>query len=183
MCWRDSLAVIDYPAARQNAVLGEWHSLMELISRGVQAGSINQAAATAAFRRVCQDLLAPDHGAKALAVLRGMARPALEGTPGICMTRWLVICCGSMASTAPDSIDSSVAARSPTTDPAHAPTVLAGMVYAASLDPDGLLVNADALLLSKHQFVVAQDSKSVLFRPRRSSLRMILPAPILRADS
>src|SRR4029079_15827876 len=41
-------AVIDYPAARRNSVLGEWHSLMELISRGVQAGSINQAAAAVA---------------------------------------------------------------------------------------------------------------------------------------
>ena len=41
---------------RQNAVLGEWHSLVELISRGVQAGSINQAAGAAAFRRTCQDL-------------------------------------------------------------------------------------------------------------------------------
>jgi hypothetical protein len=40
------------------------------------------------------------------------------------------------------------------------------MVYAASLDPDGLLVNADALLLSKHQFVVTPpDSRKMIFPP------------------
>ena len=62
-----------YPAATQNAVLGEWNALVELISRGVQAGSIGQSAGAAAFRRVCQDLMTPGHSTKALAVLRGIA--------------------------------------------------------------------------------------------------------------
>ena len=37
-------------------------------------------------------------------------------------------------------------------DPETIATALSGLVYAASLDPDGLLVNADPSLLRKHQF-------------------------------
>ena len=71
-------AVSQSPAATENAVLGEWHALVDLISRGVEAGSISQTAGAAAFRRVCQDLVtsgraAPDHSAKALAILREVA--------------------------------------------------------------------------------------------------------------
>ena len=65
--------VSEYPASTQNAVLGEWHSLMELTSRGVQAGSIDQARGAATFKRICDNETAPDHAAKALAVLREIA--------------------------------------------------------------------------------------------------------------
>jgi VWFA-related protein len=165
---RFTAAVVDYPAARQNAVLGEWHSLIELISRGVQAGSINQSTAAAAFRRVCQDLLAPDHGVRALAVLRGIVgAAALEGSAGDlndAVARNLLRLDGDRRA----GFDRILQLQHvpAVADPDHVATVLTGMIYAASLDPDGLLVNADALLLSKHQFVVTPpDSRKMIFPP------------------
>jgi len=158
---RFTAAVVNYPFARQNAVLGEWHSLIELVSRGVQAGSVNQVAAAAAFRRICQDLLAPDHVAKALVFLREIA--GNSGDLNDAVARNLLRLDGDRR-TGFDRI-LQLQHVPPATDPGRVATMLAGMVYAASLDPDGLLVNADALLLSKHQFVVAQDSKSAMFPP------------------
>ena len=82
---RFGAVVGDYPASTQNAVLGEWHSLMELISRGVEAGSIDQTAGAAAFRRVCQE----PHGPRpfrqgAGRVARNLGRRPMKPWPGTC---------------------------------------------------------------------------------------------------
>jgi len=159
---RFSTAVSAYPAARQGAVLGEWHSLMELISRGVQAGSLSQAAAADAFRRICQDLLASDHSAKALAVLRGIV--GNSGDLNDAVARNLLRLDGERRA----GFDRILQLQRvpPAADAEHVARELAAMVYAASLDPDGLLVNADALLLSRHQFVVTPpDSRMMIFPP------------------
>ncbi len=151
-----------YPAATQNVVLGEWHSLVELISRGVLAGSISQTAGAAAFRRVCQDLVTTDHSAKALAVLRDLAGGGdlhqavannllrLDEERRAGFERIL-----QLQNVPPLNDQKSAAATS-----------LSGLVYAASLDPDGLLVNADSRLLSKHQFVSAEKEQN----PKHASI-------------
>jgi Ca-activated chloride channel family protein len=156
-----------YPAATQNTVLGEWHSLVELISQGVRVHSIDQTAGAAAFRRVCQDLLTADHSSQALAILREIAgggdlREAvaanllrLSEARRAAFERVLQL--------------QNVPPLAPGQDPEAAAAALSGLVYAVSLDPDGLLVNADARLLSKHQFASMdkeRDGKrSALFAP------------------
>jgi len=155
---RFASAVSLSPAATQNAVLGEWHSLVELISRGVEAGSINQTAGAAAFRRSCQDLVAsgrvaPDHSAKALAVLREIAgsgdlHEAVAGK---------VLRLSDERRAAFDRI-LKLQNVPQAGDPQNTAIVLSGLVYAATLDPDGLLVNADPSLLRKHQFVAQRPA-------------------------
>jgi Ca-activated chloride channel family protein len=160
---RFGAAVGEYPTARQNAVLGEWHSLMELISRGVQAGSIDQAAGAAAFRRTCQDLTAQDHQAKALAVLREIS----GGDTHEAVARSLL----RLSEDRRAAFERMLKLQNVppiSGDPEALATALSGLVYAASLDPDGLLVNADPSLLRKHQFTSLDkqhDQRPAVFSP------------------
>jgi Ca-activated chloride channel family protein len=154
---RFASAVSQSPAATQNAVLGEWHSLVELIWRGVQAGSIDQAAGASAFRRVCQVLTGPDHPAKALAMLREISG---GDTPDAVARNLLRL--DEERRTAFERVLKLQNVPPADGNPATAATLLSGLVYAASLDPDGLLVNADSSFLRKHQFV---PQRLALFSP------------------
>ncbi len=141
------------PQVRQNQVMGEWYSTVELIARGYKAGSVDPAASAKAFRKLCDGFTVEAHAANALAVLRDIApgpnlteavanmlklddeRRArfqrvleLQGVPRVDMN-----------------------AKYP--DPAKVVAALSGYVYAASVDPDALLVSEDPHLLSRHQFV------------------------------
>ncbi len=145
------------PAATQNAELGEWHSLVELISRGVQAGSIDQIAGASAFRRVCQDLTARDHPAKALAMLREISGGDTHDAVARNLLRLDV-----EHRTAFERVLKLQGIPPADDNPANAATVLSGLVYAASLDPDGLLVNADPGFVRKHQFA---PQRLALFSP------------------
>ncbi len=162
-------AVSQSPDATQNATLGEWHALVDLISRGVEAGSISQTAGAAAFRRVCQDLIvsgrvAPGHSAKALAVLREIAgsgdlREAVAGNLlRLSEERRAAFDRVLQLQNVP-AINENLAEGK---DPAAMATALSGLVYAAALDPNGLLVNADPGLLRKHQFA---PQRPVVFSP------------------
>jgi VWFA-related protein len=147
------------PAATQNKVLGEWHSLVELISRGVEAGSISQTAGAAAFRRSCQDLVisgrvAPNHSARALAVLREIAgagdlHEAVAGN---------ILRLSEERRAAFERVLKLQNVPLLSDDSENTATALSGLVYAASLDPDGLLVNADSSLLRKHQFAAQRPA-------------------------
>jgi hypothetical protein len=66
------------PPATQNLVLGEWYSLVELIARGVKAGSIEAGAGAQAFRRVCDGLASQDYSARAWEALREIAGGAAD---------------------------------------------------------------------------------------------------------
>ena len=155
------------PAASQNAALGEWHALMELISRGVQAGSIGQIEGAAELRRVCQDLLTRDHSVKALAVLREIAGAGeLREAVAVNLLRL-----SEERRAAFDRVlklqnvpvlNEELAEGS---DPAAMATALSGLVYAAALEADGLLINADPSLLVKHQFVAADKRRASIFSP------------------
>src|SRR5581483_7592660 len=149
-----------YGAAKLNTVMGEWHSLVELVTQGVRAGSLDQKTAADTFRQICVDLQASDHSARALAILRRIAgggdlREAVAanllrldserraGFDGVLQLQNIPLAA----------------------DPASAAALLSGLVYAASFDPNGLLIHADAHLVSKHQFVSADAARDGVFFP------------------
>ncbi len=166
--------------AARNAVLGEWHSLVDLIVLGTRSGALDAAQAASAFRRVSEGLASPDHSARALAILREtVALAAPRGAP----------------SAGPSTLDLDEAvpsgllrlngvrreafdrvkelqqaprieslAGSP--DPARTAAALSGLVYAALLDPQQLLVSEDPQLLSKHRFLVDSGVTRLPLFPR-----------------
>jgi Ca-activated chloride channel homolog len=152
-------AVSKQPAASQNVVLGEWYSMVELIARGYKAGSLDAAASARAFRGTCEGLSQDDHSAKALATLSEIAGgdnlneavPAnllrLSPERRIAFERVLEL------QGAP-RVDPGAAAP----DPSKTVAALSGFVYAASVDPDALLVSEDPQLLSRHQFATAEPN-------------------------
>lgn len=145
-----SAAAEKLSGAERNLALGQWDSLIELIARGAAAGSLRPAQSARAFRDTCLTLAQPVTPAKIVALLRTIAEgddldravPAgllrLTGAKRAGYDRVLQL----------QKIPRISAART-TRDIA---TALAGMVYAASLDPDGLLVNEDPSLVSRHRF-------------------------------
>lgn len=153
--------------ARQNILLGEWYSMVELIARGAAAGSLNEAASARAFRRACDGLLKDDSAAEALAVLReiagdgsltqAVASNLLRLTPQKTAAFRRVLELQGVP-----GVDSNS-----TPDPAKAVAALSGFVYAASVNPDALLVSEDSQLLSRHQFVPpdASDKRPFAFTP------------------
>jgi len=158
-------AVNSYAPAKKNVVLGEWHSLVELIARGTTAGSLDARRSARAFRSICDGLRAPDHSAKAVEVLREIVGGDVdEAVPGS-----LLRLSGERRA-AFDRIKElqrvpRISALSGSSDAAKTVAALSGLVYAASLDPEGLLVNEDPHLLSKHKFFAAtpNDKLPALF--------------------
>jgi Ca-activated chloride channel family protein len=160
-------AVDGYPPVKKNLVLGEWHSLVEIIARGTTAGSLDTRRSARAFRSICDGLRAPDHSAKALEALREIASgggDVDEAVPGS-----LLRLSGERRA-AFDRIKDlqrvpRISALSGSSDAAKTVAALSGLVYAASLDPEGLLVNEDPHLLSKHKFFAAapNDKLPALF--------------------
>jgi Ca-activated chloride channel family protein len=146
------------PPATQNLVLGEWYSLVDLIARGVKAGSLDAAAGAQAFRRVCEGLGSTDHSELALATLREIAGGAADVNEAV--PARLLRLSGAQRSAydrimelqSVPHLDAASAA-----DPAKTVAALSGFVYAASLDPDALLINEDPHVLSRHQFFAAEN--------------------------
>ncbi len=155
------------PPARQNILLGEWYSIMELIARGVAAGSLDGAASARAFRRACDGLLKNDSASEALSALReiagggnltqAVASNLLRLTPEKVAAFQRVIELQGVPSVDPNAAP----------DPSKTVAELSGFVYAASLNPDALLVSEDSQLLSRHQFVLADgsDKRPFAFAP------------------
>ncbi len=131
--------------AQQNIVMAEWHSLMELMMRGIENGHLS---GSKAFRDICSGLAKVDP--RAIDLLRDMAGPGdldqvvperllqLSGEGRVAFDKVIALQKVPKLSTAKGGAETAAA--------------LSGVVYAASLDPDGLLVNEDARLLGKHQF-------------------------------
>lgn len=163
------------PQARQNQVVGEWYSAVDLISRGYQAKTVDGAASAKAFRKLCDGFTIEGHAANTLAVLREVAHGPnlteavanmlklddahrdrfqrvleLQGVPRVDMN-----------------------AQNP--DPAVVVAALSGYVYAASVDPDALLVSEDPHLLSRHQFVTSDTAGKPPF--------MFVPAALVESNT
>ena len=142
----------------RNQMLGIWHSMVELIVLATQAGSLDPAAGARWFRQASEALLATDYAARALDVLRKMAgggpdvEKAVTGMLRLSGDRLLAFDRVRALQPAPR-----IAALQGTADPAGTLAALSGMVYAALLEPDYLVVSEDPLLARKHQFVRSPD--------------------------
>ena len=150
------------PLEARNVLVGEWHSLVKLIVLGAQAGSLDQGAAARAFARVCAVLAGPDPSPNALAALREIAGG--QGSVDEAVATRLLRLSGPRRADfdrvrglqAAPTIDAALAAPTPATTLA----ALSGVVYAAVLDPNGLLVSEDPGVMRRHRFVPAVDSKT-----------------------
>jgi Ca-activated chloride channel family protein len=144
-------SVAGYRGAQRNAILGEWYSLVELIGRGVQAGSLSPAQSAQVFRRVCEGLASRDHSSKAVSALRDL----VGGDPDVrtsIASRLLRLPAERRAGFDRVLALQNVPQIDANADSSTAVTALSGLVYAATLDPDGLLINEDPNFLSKHRF-------------------------------
>jgi Ca-activated chloride channel homolog len=147
-------ALPDYPPATRNQVFGLWHSLVELNTLGVKAGSLDRAASAQAFRQACGIHRGDRFGANALAVLRSMAgtaEPLDEAVPARLLRLEGVRRASFETVRALQNVPRLDArAQASVENVLHA---LSGQVYAAYLAPDGLLVNEDPRLVRKHKFL------------------------------
>jgi Ca-activated chloride channel homolog len=147
---------------RQAIHLGEWHSLVELIVLASQAGSLDAVQAAHAFRQACETIRADDPSAQSISVLRAVANGAddldeavparllrLSGTRRAAFERVKEL----QHVPALRSLENPPGARS-------ALAALSGLVYAAELDPQYLLVAEDRRLLAKHNFLLASSDRS-----------------------
>ncbi len=143
---------------QQAVLIGQWHSLVELIVLAGEAGSLDAAQSSSAFGQVCAAMRSANPSAGAIAILREIA--------------------GGSADTA--AIDEAVATRllrltgerrnafervkqlqgvppaaslGAAPEPAKLLAALSGIVYAALLSPHSLPVANDPLLLAKHNFL------------------------------
>lgn len=141
------------PQVRQNQVMGEWYSTVDLIARGYKAGSVDAASSAKAFRKLCDGFTVEAHAANALAVLRDIA-PGPNLTEAVAnmlkldderRARFQRV----LELQGVPRVD--MQAQHP--EPSLVVAALSGYVYAASVDPDALLVSEDPKLLSRHQFV------------------------------
>lgn len=141
------------PASR-NSMLGDWHSMVELIALASQAGSLDAAAGALWFRRACESAAAPDYSAAVLSALREMAGGAADLDESL--ARLLKLDDEQRA--ALDEVRAlqsaprldSVPARP---DAAKTTAALAGFVYGVLLQPRQLLVIEEPGLAARHQFV------------------------------
>ena len=152
-------AIAASPPAKRNELLGIWHSLVELTVLAVRAGSLDSAAAARAFRGASEAPAAPDYPVRAIEVLRQVAGPgpgledAVAGKLRLSDARRAAFDRVLALQSAP-RIDS--LPRAP--DGARLAAALSGLVYAALLGPDWLVVSEDPLLVSKHRFVQPADT-------------------------
>jgi VWFA-related protein len=147
-----------------NSLLGQWYSLVQLVTLSARAGALDQPAAAALFQRICDGLATPGHSAKAIEIVRSMVGAAdldegipanllrLRGAHRAAFDRVMTL-------QAVPSLQAAAQTKSDKTT-MHA---LAGIIYAALLSPDGLLVSEDTQLLAKHHF--ASSPKGPLFAP------------------
>ena len=158
-----------HPPGERQAVLGEWHSLVELIARGIAAGSLDADRSARAFRSICEALTAPNHSTKVLAILREIAGGS-EDLDEAVPNRLLRLSGERRA--AFDRVKEiqnapRISALHGQDDAAKTAAALSAVIYAASLNPEGLLINEDPHLLKKHRFVAAapKDKQPAFFAP------------------
>jgi Ca-activated chloride channel family protein len=152
------------PDLQRNLLLGEWHSLVQLIVLGSQAGSLTASQAERAFRQACTALRPPNPSAAALAVVRVIA----GGDAGLdeSLASRLLRLNGPRREAFEDlkKLQDVPRLGGLELEPDATKTLeaLSGAVYAAMLDPGYLLVAEDRQLLRRHRFVTG-DSQGALF--------------------
>lgn len=155
------------PPAMANNAMGLWYSIVELAATGAELGTLPQPKAAALFRRACQGLGRGDRVTAALQLVKELAptADADESIPG----QLLKLTNGRREAYERVMKLQEVPALAAATSSRKEPELLralAGIVYAARLDPDGLLVSEDHHLLGRHSF--ATEGKDLpSFRPAR----------------
>ncbi|WP_321471317.1 VWA domain-containing protein [uncultured Paludibaculum sp.] len=161
------------PEPERNLLLGEWHSLVQIIVLGSQAGSLTASQAGQAFQQVCVALRPPNPSAGALAALRSIA----GGAPDLdeALISRLLHLTGRRRAAFEElrKLQDIPRLTGLAPEPGSSATLhaLSGAVYAAMLDPGYLLAAEDQQLLRKHRFV-----------PGGSAPRMFPPS-LLRISS
>ena len=154
------------PAERQAVLIGDWHSLVELVVLASEAGSLDQAGAAKAFRQVAEALRSANPSTKSIAALREMAGGAADLDEAI-PVRLLRL--GGPQLSAYQRLKAlqnvpSIHSLGDSPDALKTLGALSGAVYAALLDPQYLLVAEDRRLLAKHNFLPAGgDKRAVMF--------------------
>jgi len=144
-------ALRGYDRARRNLALGDWYSLVDLIALGVRAGSLDPAAGALAFRRACKACRQPHLSAAALDVLKSIGGGSVENVETM-----LRLSAGRREAFDRVLDSQQVPPLSDvfgSNDEEKTLVALSGLVYAAHLDRDALLVVEDPLLLRKHRFL------------------------------
>jgi Ca-activated chloride channel homolog len=132
---------------QQNLVVADWHALVELMMRGRDAGTV---IVPRAFRDICTGLAVADPSSRSIQLLREMAGDG--DLDQVVPARFLGLTGDRLATFERVIALQKVPRISSAKSGAETAAALTGLVYAASFDPDGLLVNEDPQLLAKHQF-------------------------------
>ena len=163
-------AVAKLSPSVQNIALGEWYSLLELIARAQAAGSLDSMRSAAAFSAICEALASTDPSAAALRALREIAGNGAELDNAVPARLLRLNASDRRAFDRVLELQNVPRLATLSKSPEETLAALSGIVYAAVLDPNGLLVNEDPQLLRKHQFVGSSlFSASALIRSNTSS--------------
>jgi len=138
---------------RREIAVGQWYSLVELLAQGVRSGALDKESSARAFARMCESVGTTGSSAQAVEALRatlGRNADPDEAVPGGLLR---------LSSAGRDrfemvrrSLNVPRLARLNVKDDTAVLHALSGLVYAAWLDPEALLVSEDPELLRKHRF-------------------------------
>jgi tetratricopeptide (TPR) repeat protein len=135
------------PRPQQNTVMAEWHALVELMMLGVDAG---ERVDPGMFRAICSRLASADSSAQAVALLREMAGDG--DLDQVVPARFLHLSGDRLAGFHRVMTFQHVPHLANVKGGPETAAALSGLVYAATLDSNGLLVTEDARFLAKHRF-------------------------------
>lgn len=149
-----SRQLLAMPPPVANSAQGIWYSLVELAALGADSGSLNPSEAARVFLQSCQVLGHRDRLADSLDIVKQMAGGAPDLDEGI-RNRLLKLDGAKL-----DAYQRVIQLQNapPLQQAAKTRNVstllnaLTGIVYAARLDPNGLLLSEDRHLVSKHSF-------------------------------
>jgi VWFA-related protein len=151
---------------RRAVLMGDWHSLVELVVLASEAGSLDRAGAAKAFRQVTEALRSANPSAKSIEALREMAGGVTDLDEAL-PVRLLRL--GGARRDAYERVKAlqnvpSIHSVGDSPDAVKTLAALSGAVYAALLDPQYLLVVEDPRLLAKHNFLpMPGDKRATLF--------------------
>ncbi len=158
--------------AKRNFVMGEWHSLVELMALGTESGALDTTSSARLFRRACVDLLGRDSRDRAMAILLEMTgRPANldEAVPA------KLLRLNPERRAAYDRVrDMQKIPRLNARDEDGFLAALSGLVYAARLNPQFIVLREDADFSRRHRFADSSPDSPVFLS---TSLRLTSVAP------
>ncbi len=157
---------------RRNFVMGEWHSLVELLALGAQSGALDAASGAGLFRRICTELQDRDSRTRAMAILREMAGGTADLQEAI-PAKLLKL--NAEKRVAYDRImNMQKVPRLDARDDEAFIDALSGIVYAARLNPQFIVLREDSNFSRRHRFVDSSPDSPV-FLPSMLRLTSIAP--------